>query len=80
MKQQKIIKIGNSLGVILPVEYVKSHDFKAGQTVFVVSDKDSGVQISTKEQLTHSLTPEFKQWLDTVTTKHVHVIRELAKK
>ncbi len=81
MVQQKVIKVGNSLAVTLPKEFVKSSHIKAGQQVLVEADPQQDViQIRTKEGSEPSLTPEFKKWLDGISTKYESLIKELAKK
>lgn len=77
---QKVIQIGNSLGVTIPREFVKTNRLRAGQKVFVESDSDLDlVQVSLKNNVP-SLTPEFKQWLDQISVKYAKTIKELAKR
>lgn len=76
---QTVIQVGNSLAVTIPRAFVKASKIKAGQKVFVEADPDLElVQMRVKNGATVSLTPEFKQWLDEVTTKHAKTIKELA--
>lgn len=78
--QQKVIQIGNSLGVTIPREFVKANKLRAGQKVFVESDSDLDlVQVSLKNHVP-SLTPEFKQWFDKISVKYAKTIKELAKR
>jgi putative addiction module antidote len=78
---QKIIQVGNSLAVTLPSSFVKSNKIKAGQEVFVYADPDlATIEIKTNEGAFSSLTPEFKDWLDSVGKKYKDVIQELAKR
>ncbi len=75
------MRVGNSLAVTLPKRFINGRKLKAGQKVFVEDDADLGVvQIHTSNGNKLSLTPEFKEWLDEVSTKHENLIRELAKK
>ncbi len=81
MTIQKVIKVGNSLAVTLPREFINYQNIQAGQNVFIDVDNDSNlVQIKTKDSATHNITPEFKQWLHEVKEKHSDIIKELAKK
>lgn len=79
--EQKVIKVGNSLAVTLPRHFIKERRIKPGQMVFVEADADLDLmQIKTKNGKVLSLTPEFKQWLDQVSTKYEKTIKELANK
>ena len=78
--QQKVIQIGNSLGVTIPREFVKANRLRPGQKIFVESDNDLDlIQVRLKDHVS-SLTPEFKEWLDKVAKKYTGVIQELAKR
>jgi len=77
--EQKVIRVGNSLGVTLPSDFVKSRKIKAGQKVYVEADADLDIlQLRTGGMA--SFTPEFKQWLDKIASKYEDVIRELARR
>lgn len=81
MKQQTIIKVGNSLAVTLPKKFVDSRKIKAGQKVYVEADSDVDfVHITTKSTGEHSLTPEFYDWLKKFNSKYKNALTELAKK
>ena len=43
MANQKIIKVGNSLGITLPSKYVKALSVKAGDTVELTMDTANSV-------------------------------------
>lgn len=78
---QSVIKVGNSLAVTLPKVFVLSRKVQAGQKVFVDSNADLDlVQIRTKNGHLSRLTPEFKEWLDGVSSKYEKLIKELAKR
>lgn len=75
--EQKVIKVGNSLAVTLPREYVKAQNLKAGQGIVVETEPGvDEVRISTKPL--SSLTPEFKIWLDDMSAKNRDLIVALA--
>lgn len=65
----------------LPSDFVRVRKVRAGQEVFVEADVQLDlVQFRTAHGSTSSLTPEFKLWLDEVTTKYRDTIKELAQK
>ena len=79
MKTQKIIKIGNSAGMILPKDFIKSAKLKIGNTVYIeyVKKYDIIIIASTKNELTERI--EFFTWLDEYSEKHKDLLKELAK-
>lgn len=78
---QKVIRVGNSLAVTLPQEFIRARKISAGQEIFVDADPQLDiVQIRTSTPVSHGLTPEFKFWLDKTTAKYQSLIKELAKK
>ena len=78
--QQTIIKVGNSLAVTLPSNFVKEAKLKAGQKVFVEADPELDlVQIKTQTDK-KTLTPEFYDWLKKFNAKYKDALTELAKK
>lgn len=81
MQQQTVIKVGNSLAVTLPRQFVEGRKLKAGQKVFVEADSDIDfVHITTKNTGKQSLTPEFYDWLKKFNAKYKTALTELAKK
>lgn len=79
--QQTIIKVGNSLAVTLPSSFVKDSKIKAGQKVTVQADAGFGtMNVSTKNEAEHTLTPEFYNWLKKFNLKYKNALTELAKK
>lgn len=77
---QKVIKVGNSLAVTLPREFVKNRKVKPGQQVLVEADADLDLmQIRTSSSTKLNLTPEFKLWLGSIGKKYSRVIKDLAK-
>lgn len=79
--EQKVIQVGNSLAVTLPSSFVKGKKIKPGQKIFVQADAETDVMhVSTKKQAVSSITPEFKQWLDTFNKKYKDALTELAKR
>jgi len=78
--EQKVIKVGNSLAVTLPKQFVEESKVQAGQKVFVDADaKLDTVHISTK-LASPRLTPEFKTWLESFNSRYKEALKELAKR
>ena len=78
---QKIIRVGNSLAVTLPRQFTDESKYRAGDSVHVETNssiKSVYIRPSTDNQ-TPGLTPEFKTWLDEISTKEKDIIRALAK-
>lgn len=81
MIQQSVIKIGNSLGITFPADYVKKVGLKPGKKVYVEPDlasKNILVHI-TEQEPPSGLTPEFKVWTDNFMKKNAKLMRALAK-
>ena len=79
--QQKIIKVGNSLGVTLPRFFVKALKLKAGQKVVVDANPTLDLfQLKTKTGKISSITPEFVSWMNSFNKKYSKSLKELAKK
>ncbi len=80
--KQKIIKVGNSLAITLPASFVKEGNIKTGDEVIVEQNatyKTLYVKPVSKGY-TPKLTPEFYEWLESISKKYEGVIKELAKK
>ena len=80
---QKIIKVGNSLGITLPKEFVNQVKLSAGQTVVTSIDADSGIlQVKTKTEnnaLKTSLSPDFVKRVDNFIDRYKPALKKLAK-
>ncbi|MFV1917646.1 MAG: AbrB/MazE/SpoVT family DNA-binding domain-containing protein [Patescibacteria group bacterium] len=81
---QKVIRVGNSLGVTLPKEYVRSRKIKAGQKVNVnaipgeealIIRKASYAKIPAKKSAARR---EFNKWLKAVLKEDAEILDELA--
>lgn len=80
---QKIIKVGNSYAMTIPMAFVQELHLQVGQQVRVSTDSASGVltmRTANPPVKRGDITPEFLTWLDTFNAKYKHVLRELAKK
>ncbi|MCL4377152.1 MAG: AbrB/MazE/SpoVT family DNA-binding domain-containing protein [Actinobacteria bacterium] len=82
--EQTIIKVGNSLAVTLPANYVREKKLKAGQKVLVRQDLEADalvvVQSGSPIRKASGITPEFIDWLDKFNSKYKSALTELAKK
>lgn len=82
--EQKIIKIGNSLGVIIPQKILNKTGLKPGSPVIIEEGKIEGTLIvrekGSSEYSTTSLTPEFQEAVQRVHKKYGEALKELADK
>ncbi len=80
MKTQKIIKVGNSLAVTLPVAFVRDGNLKMGDELVVETAPVYQTMVIKPKKMANKkqLTPEFFNWLDNVSKKYEDVIKELA--
>ncbi|HSD98808.1 MAG TPA: AbrB/MazE/SpoVT family DNA-binding domain-containing protein [Patescibacteria group bacterium] len=79
---QTVIKIGNSVGIILPQSLRKEHDIRIGD-VINLNPKDNGTILLSKVKKMKKLSglnPRFAQMVDSFMTEHQDVLQELAKK
>lgn len=78
---QKIIKVGNSYGIILPKELMVQVGLKTGDEVDIESLPQSSMLTITSvgSPYKSKITPEFKNWLDDFTNKHKDLLKELAR-
>jgi len=81
MKTQKIIKVGNSLAVTLPVAFVRDGNLKMGDELVVeTAPIYQTMVIKSKKMANHSkLSPEFFDWLDKFTKDNYDLLKELSK-
>lgn len=81
--KQKIIKIGNSAGIILPKKIQDELGLKLGDTVAVDYNANSGFALLAKEgkqQKKSSDIPELDDWLKKFNAKYKTALTDLAKK
>lgn len=76
---KSILKVGNSLGVLLPKEFVKEHGLEAGDKIAIT--QQNGVityspNIQTKPQ--NKITAEFNKWLESAMVEDKEILDELA--
>ncbi len=70
---QKVIKVGNSVAITLPKDFLNNAKIKAGDSVHVDVDKSTYLMVvSTKENPLKGLTPDIVNW----TAKFIGVNRQ----
>lgn len=78
--KQKLQKIGNSIGIILPKDIRDQLNLKVGTEVFLIRDDiDNNVVISRKEKIS-SITPEFYELVRKTADRYKSAMIELARK
>jgi antitoxin component of MazEF toxin-antitoxin module len=79
--KKKIIKVGNSLAITLPVDFVKKVGLQAGNEVSIEVNPEAGMLLlkDKSKDNTASLSPEFFEWLEATSKENKELIKELAK-
>lgn len=79
--KQKIIKIGNSLGVTIPKKFIKNQKLKAGDEIVLEDNAAIGVlSIRTSSSSANTaLTPEFKNWLEKFSVENRELLKKIAE-
>jgi putative addiction module antidote len=79
--KQKIIKIGNSIGVTLSPEVQKEAGLKLGDNV-AINFQNNSIILSPvkKKKQTGGVTPKFMKMVDDFITEHQDVLKELANR
>jgi len=81
IKTTKIIKIGNSAGIILPIDFIRENKLKVGDKIEMIAHKASRsillVPLKYKSKIKKNF--EFYNWLDEYTEKYKDLLKELAK-
>jgi hypothetical protein len=82
--EQTIIKVGNSLAVTLPANFVREKKLKAGQKMVVRQDLEADALVvsglGSPISKASGITPEFIDWLEKFNGKYKSALSELAKK
>lgn len=79
---QKIIKVGNSAALTLPIQFLKEANLKIGDEMTVETNGKLKYVIAKPKKLgdqVSSLTPEFKEWLDNFMVEYKPILKKLAK-
>ena len=81
MRIQKIIKIGNSAGVILPIDFIRSAKLKVEDEVEMEVDKVTKSILITPKKFRSKIMKQFEfyNWLNEYTEKNKNLLKELAK-
>lgn len=82
-RQQKIIQIGNSTGVILPKSLLEEIGLETGSEVIIEQDlSDNSLRIVKKgsKSLKSSISPSFVELLEKVNKNYGSALKELAQK
>ncbi|MBI2051480.1 AbrB/MazE/SpoVT family DNA-binding domain-containing protein [Candidatus Roizmanbacteria bacterium] len=80
---QKVIKVGNSLGMIFPKELVNKMKMKVGRKLQIEALEETSTIIVRpsrphQKKAKTAVSPEFKKWLNAFTKKHKALLKELA--
>lgn len=77
---QKIIRIGNSGGMLLPAEFLKEAGFKIGDEIAVEYNSATKTFFGKPKKFgdKNTLTPEFKEWLDNILEEYEPILKKLA--
>ncbi len=81
MITQKVIKIGNSYGVIIPIDILKSVNLKVGDEIILTLDKTTKTILITPKKFYNKKmkTFEFYTRLNEFTERNKDLLKELAK-
>lgn len=78
---QKIIQIGNSLGITIPKQLLENLNLKAGDTVHVETNEASNTLIvSSKKNPLKGMSPDIIEWTQKFINKNRQALEELADK
>lgn len=78
---QKVIKVGNSLAVTMPKDFLNVSKIQAGDKVYVDVDKSTDVMVvSTKENPLKGVSPDIAHWTAKFITNNRQTLEELANK
>lgn len=78
--QQKIIQVGNSIGIIIPQTLAKN-SLKPGDVVNIEKDKSGEAYTFSKGKIsTSSITPHFFSVLDRVNRQYGKALKEIAER
>ena len=78
---QKIIRVGNSAALTLPKEFLDETGLQVGDEMMVETNKRARA-VYAKPAVASAkmdLTPEFYNWLDTISQKYEKTIKKLAR-
>lgn len=78
---QKIIKVGNSLAVTLPVSFIREAGYKVGEEVIVETNASYNTMLIKPKKYADkiSLSPEFFAWLNEFVKENETLLKKLAR-
>ncbi len=78
--KQKVIQIGNSVGVVIPKKYLRETGLREGSWIYVEKDPNGKTLMISQDQevFTSSITPEFLKTLKKINQKYRGAFEELA--
>lgn len=76
---KNILKVGNSLGVLLPNDFVKEHKLKAGDKI-AITQQNGVITYSPNFEVNpkNKITAEFNKWLKSTMDEDKEILNELA--
>ena len=77
--EQRVIQIGNSVGVVIPQLLRKETGIKVGDKI-VVKKKGANIILSSLKKKTRGVNAKFMKMVDDFVTEHQDVLKELAKR
>lgn len=78
---QKVIKVGNSVAITLPKDFLNNTKIKAGDRLHVDVDKSTDVMmVSTKENPLKGFSADITQWTAKFIKNNLQALEELANK
>ncbi|EKD96148.1 MAG: hypothetical protein ACD_24C00167G0005 [uncultured bacterium] len=79
--EQKIRKIGNSHGIIIPRSALKKLKLKPDQKVYLdVYEEEKAIVVRLKKNLAGGITPGFLRYLNEFSERYKYALQELAKR
>lgn len=74
------MKVGNSLAMTIPRDFIKTSGLQAGDEIAVETNPTLPYIFvkPKKEEKQKALTPEFKEWLDTFIEEYRPILKKLA--
>ncbi len=79
--EQTVIKVGNSLGIIIPSHIIKSLNLKAGQKLYLdLYEREKTLTLKVNKNKAKGITPEFINFLDEFQREHSYALSKLAEK
>lgn len=78
--EQTVIKVGNSVGVVIPVNLREQNDIKSGGKVVLKQVKEGILITPSRKQLAGDVDVKFAKMVDEFISEHEDVLKELAHK